>query len=332
MERRDFFKTMGLIACGMALGNLQGAENKKDKPMELTRSALNIDEETAKRLGLTFETIEIKIDGLKKDYAFLWIADLHVIANDLSEVEEKSMNIVKSRIDKTFRNPNNGLTSLENWQMMPEVFNKSGADAVLFGGDICDFSTLASIRALKEGMHKLTIPYMYARADHDISSWWLATRYTKEINELEKSIDGNDPVQVLEFDDLMVVSFNNATSNMSEAGLKRFKEVYAKRKPIIINTHVPFNSLVDKDYAEMCMSRDLPQRRNLSWGKDCYYKPNAFTQEFLNMVCAADSPVVTVLAGHLHFPYHGMLTDKISQHLFVPAFKGNIGVILVKRK
>ncbi len=320
-----------LIACGMFFEKAQGAENKKDKPMELKKTALNIDEATATKLGLTFETIEIQLDGLKKDYAFLWIADLHVIAEDLSEVEEKSMNIVKSRIDKTFRNPNNGKTALENWQMMPEVFNKSGADAVLFGGDICDFSTLASIRVLKEGMHKFTIPYMYARADHDISSWWLATRYTKEINELEKSIDGNEPVQVLEFDDLAVVSFNNATSNMSEAGLKRFKEIYAKRKPIIINTHVPFNSLVDKDYAEMCMSKDS-QRRNLSWGKDCFYKPNAYTQEFLDLVCSEDSPVVTVLAGHLHFPYHGMLTNKISQHLFVPAFKGNIGVILVKRK
>ena len=320
-----------LIACGLFAGKLQGAENKQDKPMELTRSALNIDEETAKKLGLTFETIEIKVDGLKKDYAFLWVADLHVIAEDLSEVEEKSMNIVKSRIDKTFRNPNNGKTALENWQMMPEVFNKSGADAVLFGGDICDFSTLASIRALKEGMHKFTIPYMYARADHDISSWWLATRYTKDINELEKSIDGNEPVQVLEFDDLMVVSFNNATSNMSEAGLKRFKEAYAKRKPIIINTHVPINSLVDTSLGDKCMKDDV-KHRNLTWGKGCFYNPNAYTQEFLDLVCAPDSPVVTVLAGHLHFPWHSMLTDKISQHLFVPAFKGNIGVILVKKK
>ena len=323
--------TCCLITCGMFLGKAQGAENRKDKPMELTKTALNIDEATATKLGLTFETIEIELDGLKKDYAFLWIADLHVIANDLSEVEEKSMNIVKSRIDKTFRNPNNGLTSLENWQMMPEVFNKSGADAVLFGGDICDFSTLASIRALKEGMHKFTIPYMYARADHDISSWWLATRYTKEINELEKSIDGNEPVQVLEFDDLMVVSFNNATSNMSEAGLKRFKEAYAKRKPIIINTHVPINSLVDSSLGDRCMNADV-KKRNLTWGKGCFYNPNAYTQEFLDLVCAEDSPVVTVLAGHLHFPWHGMLTNKISQHLFVPAFKGNIGVILVKRK
>ncbi|MCR4574378.1 MAG: metallophosphoesterase [Lentisphaeria bacterium] len=330
MKRLWTLAACSLIACGIFLEKSQGAENQQGKQMELKRTALNIDEETAKRLGMTFETVEIKVKGLKKDYAFLWVADLHVIADDLSEVEEKSMNVVKSRIDKTFRNPYNGKTSLENWQMMPEVFNKSGADAVLFGGDICDFSTLASIQVLKEGMHKLTIPYMYARADHDISPWWLATRKFQEINELEKSIDGNEPVQVLEFDDLMVVSFNNATSNMSEAGLKRFKEAYAKGKPIIINTHVPINSLIDTSLGDRCM-RDDVKHRNLTWGKGCFYAPNVYTQEFLDLVCAENSPVVTVLAGHLHFPWHSMLTKTISQHLFVPAFKGNIGVVLVKR-
>ena len=67
MERRDFFKTMGLIACGMALGNLQGAENKKDKPMELTRSALNIDEETAKEL---FTSVTATAKLLKEKLGF----------------------------------------------------------------------------------------------------------------------------------------------------------------------------------------------------------------------------------------------------------------------
>ena len=319
-----------LVACGLFLGKAQGAEPPKDNPVELKKTALNIDETTAAKLGLTFETVEIQIEGLKKDYAFLWIADLHVIANDLSEVEEKNINVIKNRI-KHFTNPNNGLTSLENWQLLPECFNKSGADAILFGGDICDFGNIASIQVLKDGMHKLTVPYMYARADHDVSPWWLSTNDRNRINEFEKTIDGYEPVQVIEFDDLMVVSFNTSTSNMTEAGLKRFKEVYAKRKPIIINTHVPFNSLVDPSLGDICMKGDT-KHRNLTWGKDCYYKPNAVTQEFLDLVCAADSPVKTVLAGHLHFPWHGMLTDKISQHLFVPAFKGNIGVILVKRK
>ena len=298
----------------------------------MKKTVLNIDEATATKLGLTFETIEIQIEGLKKDYAFLWIADLHVIGDDLSEVEEKSKDAIHHRIE-IFKNPHNGLTTLENWQLLPDCLNKSGADAILFGGDICDFGSISSIQALKDGMKKLTVPYMYARADHDVSPWWLSTRNDKEIKELHKSIDGYEPVQVMEFDDLMVVSFNTATSNMPEEGLKRFKEVYAKGKPIILNTHVPFNSLVDSSLGDLCIKNDV-KHRNLTWGKGCTYNPNAITQEFLDLVCAADSPVKTVLAGHLHScsPWHRMLTDKISQHLFVPAFKGNIGVIYVKRK
>ena len=153
----------------------------------------------------------------------------------------------------------------------------------------------------------------------------------EEVKELEKSIDGYDPVLVLEFDDLMVVGFNVSTSNMTAAGLARFKEAYAKRKPIILVTHVPIDPLVEPRVGEVYKERD-PKRRNLTWGDDCYYKPNAHTREFIDLVCAEDSPVKTVLAGHLHFSWHGMLTKTISQHLFVPSYKGNIGVIRVKAK
>ncbi|MBR4673379.1 MAG: metallophosphoesterase [Victivallales bacterium] len=303
----------------------------ENKPIQLAKTALNIDEETATKLGLTFETVEIEIEGLKKDYAFLWMADYHLIAEDLSEMEEKNIDIAKKRIDKNFRNPNNGKTSLENWSLLPDCLNKTGADAILFGGDICDFGSLANIRALKEGMHKLTIPYMYVRADHDVAPWWLAAKKTEAVKELEKSIDGYEPVLVLEFDDLMVVGFNVSTSNMSKEGLARFKEAYAKRKPIILVTHVPIDPLVEPRVGEIYKERD-PKHRNLTWGDDCNYKPNAQTREFLDLVCAEDSPVKTVLAGHLHFSWHGMLTKTISEHLFVPSFRGNIGVIRVKAK
>ena len=319
-----------LLVCTFLSTVLFAEETAQQPSIPLAKTALKIDEATATKLGLTFETIEIEVEGLKKDYAFLWIADYHVIAEDFSEVEEKSINVVKSRIGH-FLNPNNGKTSLENWLPLIECLNKSGADAVLFGGDICDFGSLACIRVLKDGMHKLTVPYMYARADHDVRPWWLASKDTAASNELEKSIDGYEPVQVMEFDDLMVVSFNTSTSNVSEEGLKRFKEAYAKGKPIVLVTHVPFNSLVDPSLADICMGRDT-KHRNLTWGPDAYYKPNAQTKELIDMVCAENSPIKTVLAGHLHFSWHGMLTKNISQHLFNPSFTGNIGVVRVKRK
>ncbi len=315
--------------CGL-LSSLFAADNTLQQPIRQEKTALNIDEATATKLGIVFETVDIEIEGLKKDYNFLWIADFHLIADDISEVEEKSVSVIQKRLH-TFSSPYNGKSSLENWKLFPECLNKSGADAVLFGGDICDFGSLANIRDLKEGMHKLTVPYMYARADHDVAPWWLASKKTEEVNELEKSIDGYDPVLVLEFDDLMVVGFNVSTSNMTAAGLARFKEVYAKRKPIILVTHVPINSLVDSTLGDICMKRDSKQR-NLTWGDDCSYKPNTYTREFIDLVCAENSPVKTVLAGHLHFPWHGMLTKTISQHLFVPSYKGNIGVVRVKAK
>ena len=100
---------------------------------------------------------------------------------------------------------------------------------------------------------------------------------------------------------------------------------------VLLITHVPFHSLVDPSLGEKSASRD-GQKRNLTWRKGCYYSPNATTQDFLDLVCANDSPVFAVLAGHLHFSWHGQLTKRTSQHLFEPSYRGNIGVISIKRK
>ena len=42
-----------------------------------------------KTLGLRFDQANVKIPGLKKTYRFLWLSDLHVMAQDVSEIEKK---------------------------------------------------------------------------------------------------------------------------------------------------------------------------------------------------------------------------------------------------
>lgn len=291
---------------------------------------LTMDAAKVKELGLTFENVVITIPELKKDYDFLWIADIHVISEDLSEVAEKDMNVVKSRIDKTFRNRHSGKTSLEVWRGLPDVINTSGADGVLLGGDICDFGSLASMRELKAGFERWKVPFLFARADHDTEPWWMSSKPRAEMNELGKAIDGNPDMLVMEFDDLIVAGFNNATSNLTPAGLARFKEIYVKKKPIILVTHVPIRSELDTSLSDECMRRD-DQKRDLTWGAKCFYSPNAVTAEFLKLVCADDSPVRAVLAGHLHYRWEGPLTPKIRQYLFTPGFTGNLGVISLRR-
>ena len=320
-------KLVALIVCilsGMAI-------SAEESVAALSQNTPVMDAEDSKRLGLTFENITLEVEGLKRDYVFLWIADLHVIAEDLGEVAPDDLETVLARREKAFRNPQSKMTSLQIWQELVPCVNQSRADAVLFGGDICDFGSLSNIQVIKNGLAQLQKAFLYARADHDIAPWWLAERKTDEVNALEHSIDGNEPIQVLEAEDLLVVSFNVSTSNLPEDGLRRFKQLYAKGKPILLITHVPFHSLVDPSLGEKSASRD-GQKRNLTWRKGCYYSPNATTQDFLDLVCANDSPVFAVLAGHLHFSWHGQLTKRTSQHLFEPSYRGNIGVISIKRK
>ena len=318
---------MALVACFMPCSTLSAEETTP----ALSQSNSVFDETDAQRLGLTFENVTIEVVGLKRDYVFLWFADLHVIADDLTEVAPADLDTVLARREKAFRNPQSKMTSLQIWQELVPCLNRSRADAILFGGDICDFGSLANIQAIKDGLAQLQKPYLYARADHDVAPWWLAARKPEEVNALENSIDGNEPIQVLEAEDLVVASFNLSTSNLPEAGLKCFKQLYAKGKPILLITHVPFHSLEDSSMEEKCIAKD-GKNRNLTWGKECYYSPNATTQEFLEMVCAEDSPVFAVLAGHLHFSWHGLLTKRASQHLFEPTYRGNIGVVTLKPK
>ena len=49
----------------------------------------------------------------------------------------------------------------------------------------------------------------------------------------------------------------------------------------------------------------------------------------MDLIYAEDSPVKEVLAGHLHFTWDGQLTENTKEHVFAPAYPGNIGVVRV---
>ena len=290
-----------------------------------TSAQLKFDDADIEELGLTFEPVEMKVKGLKRDYNFLMICDLHVIAEDISEAEEKSVHIIKDRMTNVFKTSGQTTSALDLFRKLGPVVNKCGADAVLLGGDICDFGSIANLNILKDELSKWTIPYMYTRADHDFRPWWMAQEHEAEIAELGKAIDGDEDLMVMEFEDLLVLGYNKSTWNVTPDALQRFKEVYAKGKPIVIVSHVPFNSPVDPSFGEEIMNHE--NGRNLTWGKGCYYDANPVTEEFLQMVCAKDSPVKLVLSGHMHYSRDTMLSATCRQHMFAPAFTGNIGIV-----
>ena len=70
-------KLVALIVCilsGMAI-------SAEESVAALSQNTPVMDAEDSKRLGLTFENITLEVEGLKRDYVFLWIVRLGLPTN-----------------------------------------------------------------------------------------------------------------------------------------------------------------------------------------------------------------------------------------------------------
>jgi len=91
--------------------------------------------------------------------------------------------------------------------------------------------------------------------------------------------------------------------------------------------------LLITDYFASAIPINRPgEEKLIVWGDGCYFSPNEITTQYLDMVYAADSPVVAVIGAHLHFPVNIMLTETIPEYVFDAAFKGSIGELDITSK
>ena len=149
----------------MAFVTASGGEIRSTPPEPVKFSAKDI-----RNYALTFEHVKVEIPGLKRNYSFLWISDLHVISEDLSEIAPEKRKMIASRRDKRFANPRSGKNPVTLWRALPDMLNKSGADMIFLGGDICDYGSVENLRILKDGIKKLTVPVIFLREDHEFTT------------------------------------------------------------------------------------------------------------------------------------------------------------------
>ncbi len=274
--------------------------------------------------GLVFEPVQIQVQNLKRSYTFVWISDLHVIADDISEVAPKSQPGQRRKRDKRFNNIRSGMKPSAVWKKLPGLLNGFECDAVFFGGDICDVGSIANLTVLKDGFKQLKKPFIYLREDHDMTPWCLANKDTAEQQRISKEIDGHPAVPFIEYDDLIVVGIDNNITNVTAEALAEFKKHCAKNKPVIVLLHVPINA---KDNISLNLLRKEDRRYNHMWR--AFMRPDQNTRDLISLITDKNSPVKAVFAGHLHFSWDGMLSPGVRQHIFAPAYEGNIGLITI---
>jgi hypothetical protein len=167
------------------------------------------------------------------------------------------------------------------------------------------------------------MPYLYTLGNHDWTFPWeyftttAKTQYKPLFNEF---MNQNTEAGIMEYDDFIIVSVDDSENQINPGAFNTLETAFEKKKPVIILMHVPLETPSVSDKSETAWGSDISIGLN-------GIKPNEDTTEFINMIYGADSPVVAVLAGHVHFADTSQLGDKNIQYIVGPGYEG-YGIML----
>ncbi|MCM1538605.1 MAG: hypothetical protein NC254_09415 [bacterium] len=274
------------------------------------------------------EEIVVEIPNIEKEYVIAWVSDLHMVSDleAAEDVQEEYMETIHAR--REFFKTSDGVYSAELWPEIVDFLNYGGYDGVIFGGDMMDYCSAANLSTFMEGYQRLDVgQIMYIRADHDYGYWYGGTAFTEpDAHDAHEAIDGNVfESKIMDFGDFLIVGINDSTQNMTYDQYDILVDVLGRGKPVMIVTHVPYESKVDESLEEL--SLDF-RGKIYYWGGGDYVPYNA-TEQYFEIVYSDYTSICQVLAGHLHKPWDGNITEKVKQHIFSPAFEGTIGIIHV---
>ncbi len=191
-------------------------------------------------------------------------------------------------------------------------------DLLILGGDTVDSAMYRSIDFVTDELKDKTYPYIYTIGNHDFEygdeyySEKAYSEYLPRLSGLTKSVSG---CQVYETDDLIVLAVDDDNNKLSKQALQSLKEVYHKGKPVIVVSHLPFEPEGDDSLLTESIGfwgADENGKSRVVLGDDALV-PDDVTREFMELMTAEDSPVILVLAGHIHFYHKDKLDQKIVQ-------------------
>ncbi len=240
---------------------------------------------------------EIVIENLTKEYDLLFLTDMHILTSDDRDCEEVQ-NYAKER-QPNFVNED-GNPAAKQWESFITYANKQKVDGVLLGGDIIDFPSENNLSVLKKGLDSLTMPYLYALGNHDWTyPWDYMTENGREqyLPMFYPYMKEDTAIQVQDFGEFYVVAVDNCSNQVNETVLPEYEKLLQEGKPIILLAHVPFYTDTLLNKAKQIWSSPVVIGGGVHGG----VYPSEASQRFMELTTAEKSPVVAILAGHVHF-------------------------------
>lgn len=329
------------IGCGLGAGEFAPIPQKTEEPEELEETASEPSPEPSTEEAISYDPpeydfrtdeITVKIPGLDRDYEIAVVNDLHLITDHVAgDVLEENLPTVNERYE-TLSVTEEGIHAEELWPEIIRFLNYHDFDAVIFAGDLLDYSSHSNMDILKKGFEELKYPkdrILYLRSDHDYGGWYGGGVYTDNdgFNAQAALWDGDSGRGYIDFGTFQILGINKSYQNLTEERLEFLKEKLDEGKPVIVATHVPFYSEKDPSLEAVSMA---VRNRIYYWNpEESSYCPDANTQEWIDRMYAPDSNVVQIVAAHMHAAWDGYVTSQLKEHIFAPAFQGNIGIFHV---
>lgn len=287
-------------------------------PTEQTDTIINVKKE------------EVSVSGLTKEHRIFFLADSHISMCD--ERDAEVMEKAKSR-ESSFAFE--GVLPQDRFDSLIDYANESDFELVILGGDIIDSAMYSSIEHVENKLGELSSPYILLMGNHDFeygSEYFSETAYNIYLPRLA-NVRSNQPYQVLETEDIIYFSLDDCNKRIDSVAVEALKEEAAKGKPMVVALHTPIEPLTgDMSLVEDSISKwgasDAGKSKVTLGVNGCY--PDPTTKEFIDFVSAEDSPVVLVLAGHVHFYHRDMLNNDTIQLVTGAAFEGDAIEITLK--
>lgn len=275
------------------------------------------------------EEVQITIPEMKETHTLLWVSDMH-ICSGASDPDVTAQHREEAGERYEMMRNAASVPAEETWRALSRQIDSYDADYVIFGADMLDSFSEENLEKFREGTESIQTPWMYLRADHDYGRWYSDMRIRK-MRRLHRSVAPQNKLWTARFEDFIVAGLDNTTTTISPETLEEFRLLCEEGLPVILCTHVPFDSGEGDCGTLVTLSKQLWGDRVLCWGDGDLYDTSGggCMKELLDLITAADSPVCAVLAGHLHTSWEGQLTETCLQHVFSAAFEDHIGIITV---
>jgi len=255
---------------------------------------------------VNIEYVEIKIPGIKRNYTFYHISDLHVCYAKPTDDD-----IFKEFVEEHLRvNSVNGITANEALENAIEYINTAEGDGVFITGDCVDYYTDSNADYVNERL---------ATVNKEVCAV-LGNREGSELtySRFAPTMTDNPVRWVKDFGDFLVVGVNNAHRCLRPDTFSFLEDQTKRGLPIILLMHIPIHTAgIDKplrerygeaatQYYSICYDRtpdDNPKN-----------KKNNYVTRFAEFLEKKDNNIVAVLTGHVHFSSETEIANGLMQY------------------